>query len=225
MMSPYQYAWGDPVSLTDPDGRCPACWGALIGGGVEFIAQVSANAALGKDPFDLDCYDIAQSTVTGALTGGLSVLTTSVKVARIAKISIAVTDELAKAGTDITLSDGEIVVNSVANGSKDATDAAAEAVVGLTTGALADGVGALAGDLVNTGLRSESRSATRQIRHTREGSANNQAAKNSLNQANSAMKVNQNKVNGVASVLIDVGKSPVENSVKQLFNQATGQNE
>lgn len=81
-LSPYNYSWNDPVNLSDPTGECPACWGAVIGGGVNFIAQVASGVAsgqtVGESIRNVDYLDVAIATGTGALTGGASAFTTKV---------------------------------------------------------------------------------------------------------------------------------------------------
>ena len=47
--SPYSYAWNSPVNLTDPDGNCPWCIGAIIGAAVDYGAQVTMNYANGNE--------------------------------------------------------------------------------------------------------------------------------------------------------------------------------
>ena len=225
MISPYHYAANNPILHNDLDGKCPP-WvcGAISGAGVEFVAQVGTNIALGNDPFDIDYYDVFQSGVIRGLTGRLSILQAGVKTTRVAAVALVVTDELAKAGTDVTIENGEVSVASVANGSKSGSDAAVEAVVGLAFGTVVDKLGAVAGDLINTTARSEANAATRQIRMTRDGSKNNVAAHNDLKNANSTMTTNTNKANGTSTVVFDMLKAPVENGIKEMFNSHTGNN-
>jgi len=44
----YQYAWNNPVLLTDPDRRCPWCIGAIVGAAVDYGLQVAGNLAEGS---------------------------------------------------------------------------------------------------------------------------------------------------------------------------------
>jgi RHS repeat-associated protein len=78
MMSRYRYAWGDPVSLTDPDGKCPWCWGAVAGAVTDYGLQVVGNFMEGKtgvEAFtDIDMKSIGTSTLAGAASGGLSMI-------------------------------------------------------------------------------------------------------------------------------------------------------
>ncbi|WP_187270919.1 RHS repeat-associated core domain-containing protein [Neolewinella aurantiaca] len=225
MMSPYQYVWGNPVSLTDPDGECPWCLGALVGGGVEIISQMTTNLATGKPILDIDYYDVAQSTITGALTGGISTLTATVKVARIAKVALVVTDELAKASTDVTFSDGEIKVESLANGSKAASDVAVEASISLLTGKVSDAAGAKLGDAVNAGLRSTARSAANKIKKFRPGSNNHTQAVAREGKIQGLQSANAETMTSATGIFADTMKEPVTNKAKAMFNQAIGKDE
>jgi hypothetical protein len=98
-MSPYQYVWGNPVSLTDPDGECP--WCAVISGAVEYGSQVYSNYQDGHSGYDawlgkVDFVDVAVETAVGLIPGGK--LVTAVK---------TVGGEFIKASVDVNL-DGEV---------------------------------------------------------------------------------------------------------------------
>jgi len=82
-MSPYNYVYGNPVGLTDPDGRCPNCIsgavgagaGAVIQGGSELLSQLSSNgwslSAVGwKKVGGEALYGAGKGALIGA-TGGL----------------------------------------------------------------------------------------------------------------------------------------------------------
>jgi RHS repeat-associated protein len=76
--SSYAYAWNNPVYYTDPDGRCPLC-SLVIGAGVDYAFQVTANMADGKSfteslTYDIDLKSIAISGATGFATSGLSAI-------------------------------------------------------------------------------------------------------------------------------------------------------
>jgi hypothetical protein len=100
MMSPYQYAWGDPVSLTDPDGRCPLCLVAAVSAGFEYGSQVYSNYQSGHTGYDawvgeVDFVDVAVEGGLGFIPGG--------KLVSAAKI---VGGEFVKSGLDVSLNEG-----------------------------------------------------------------------------------------------------------------------
>ena len=73
--SVYAYAWNNPTNLTDPDGICPWCLGAIIGGAVDYGLQVAGNLAegkgLGESLTDVDGKSIVLSAAAGATGAGL----------------------------------------------------------------------------------------------------------------------------------------------------------
>ena len=75
-LTPYQFSGNNPSTFNDPDGKCPWCWGAIIGAAVEYGTQVASNLAQGKSLSksltDVDGKAIAISAGAGALSGGVS---------------------------------------------------------------------------------------------------------------------------------------------------------
>ncbi|WP_444679704.1 hypothetical protein [Halomonas sp. E19] len=68
-MNPYLYAEANPLYFTDPEGLCPWClYGAVIGGGLNVLAQLSSDEAFSWS-------SLAASTATGAAGGGLGTIT------------------------------------------------------------------------------------------------------------------------------------------------------
>lgn len=75
-LTTYQFSGNNPSTFNDPDGKCPWCWGAVIGAAVEYGTQVASNLAQGKSLgtslTDVDGTAIIISAGAGALTGGIS---------------------------------------------------------------------------------------------------------------------------------------------------------
>jgi hypothetical protein len=141
MMSPYQYAWGDPVSLTDPDGRCP--WCAAISAGFEYGSQVYSNYQSGHTGYDawvgkVDFVDVAVEGALGLIPGG--------KLVSGAKL---VGGEIVKSSLDVTL-DGEVSYVGDGSEGKDfasvAKDAGVNTFVSAVGGKLNDGLAKGFGD-------------------------------------------------------------------------------
>lgn len=91
-LNPYGYGYNNPVSFDDPDGRCPSCvWGFVAGAAVDYGLQVVANYAEGKTGSaawtDVDGKSILASGGTGALSGGLSLLSKTKKVEKVVSIA------------------------------------------------------------------------------------------------------------------------------------------
>ncbi|NJS42112.1 hypothetical protein HC766_07795 [Candidatus Gracilibacteria bacterium] len=64
-ISPFAYSWNNPVSLNDPDGRCPMCIGFMIG----MFTSAIGNMASGKMPSNFGQFLLPG--VTGAIGGGV----------------------------------------------------------------------------------------------------------------------------------------------------------
>jgi RHS repeat-associated protein len=103
-LTPYNYLWNNPVSNTDPDGRCPWCVGALLGGGVELASQIAINMSSGQSfaeaMSNVDVLDVVVATGAGALTGGLSTVRS---LGTVAKTGISVTTNIAEGAAKATL--------------------------------------------------------------------------------------------------------------------------
>jgi RHS repeat-associated protein len=105
-LTPYNYTWNNPTNLTDPDGRCPSCIGALIGGSVEFVSQVVVNRSNG-DSFtqavgNVDGFDVIVAAGAGALSGGLSA---AKSIGTAARAGLAVTTNIVEGAAKSNLGD------------------------------------------------------------------------------------------------------------------------
>lgn len=90
-LNPYGYGYNNPVSFDDPDGRCPSCvWGFIAGAAVDYGMQVVSNYAEGKTGSaawtDVDGKSILVSGGTGALSGGLSLLSKAKSAQRVVNV-------------------------------------------------------------------------------------------------------------------------------------------
>lgn len=141
MMSPYQYAWGDPVSLTDPDGKCP--WCAAISTSIEYGSQVYSNYQSGHTGYDawvgkVDFVDVAVEGTLGLIPGG--------KLVTAGKL---VGGEVVKSSLDVTI-DGEVSYVGDGTEGKDlasvAKDAGLNTVISAVGGKLNDGLAKGFGD-------------------------------------------------------------------------------
>ncbi len=143
----------------DPNGDCPACWGAVIGFAVEYTSQVVGNVIENGGEITLDAFtnvdatDLLVATGAGAATGGLSALGTQfTKTAIVGGIAtVNALSEGVKATTDVKVNvkTGDTKVESVYTGTKSGTKAAVEFATGnLPVPDVADKA---VGDAINAG--------------------------------------------------------------------------
>lgn len=126
--TPYQYGYNDPINNSDPYGDCPACFGGVIGGLVDYGLQVAVNLAegdgLGKALTDVDVKSIVVSAAAGAVSGGLST---------VSKIKNGT--KLLKAVTSLTVDTGASVANQLATkGEVNAKDVVIDVAAAQTIG-------------------------------------------------------------------------------------------
>lgn len=187
--SPYSYAWNTPVNLTDPDGNCPWCIGAVIGAAVDYGAQVAMNYANGNEsPWtDVDATSILISAASGAATGGLSAIgktgaktATQIAIKATAEVAIEATESVAQQMNDNVKSGNDVMDISV---TKVATD--------VVMSKVADAIPAKSVDTkqLNNTLDRAQRVAGDTPRASRAAAVNNAQSKvNTANAVNTASK-------------------------------------
>ena len=122
--SPYHSTLNNPIRYVDPEGDCPWCVGAVLGGLAEYGGQVISNLANGKGAesfIDIDVGDIALATIEGGLTSGGSIIRRTA-----AKVVLEGARNKFDVGTDLSVK------------SNDTKTAIVNTGVGLLTGVVSD---------------------------------------------------------------------------------------
>jgi RHS repeat-associated protein len=131
-LNPYGYGYNNPVSFDDPDGRCPACWGALIGAGVDIALQMTSNAVQGKDLTDINWKQVGVSAVAGAISGGISSISKIKNASALVKVGVEVATDIGVSVGSQVVNDGKVTLK------KTIIDVTAEQVVGRGVGKVAE---------------------------------------------------------------------------------------
>jgi RHS repeat-associated protein len=139
----YTYVYNRPTFATDPDGRCPPCVGAIIGGvveggwnlGTQFIAHGYSFHGTGWG-------EVGSNFVGGAVAGGLAVLTggTSLVASELAG------DVLAGAGSNVV---GGIVTRALRGDSPEEAFSLGEIGTDAAGGFLGGGIGHFAAGVIH----------------------------------------------------------------------------
>jgi hypothetical protein len=122
--SPYQYAWNNPVYLTDPEGNCPWCIGAAIGAVIDAGVQSLEIALDDKKTFsnDFSWASVGVSALAGATGVGLA--TKFKEAGVVTKLLVEVAHNAAASTANQVVKDGNVNIK----------DVAVDAVVGTAVG-------------------------------------------------------------------------------------------
>ncbi|SEN89599.1 RHS repeat-associated core domain-containing protein [Chitinophaga rupis] len=132
MLTPYQFSGNNPIRYNDPDGKCPWCVGAIIGGVVDAGLQLTEIALTDKTLSDFSVKSVAISAAAGALSSGISSIAKIKQASTIVKIGIELaTDAGVSAGSQLA-NDGEVTLK------KTLIDVGAGQIVGRGAGALVE---------------------------------------------------------------------------------------
>ena len=135
--SPYQYGWNNPVNLTDPDGNCPWCIGAIVGAVVDYGLQVTENVLKNDGKITINAFtyvdgtSIALSGAAGATGAGLA--TKINKASTLVKLGVELATDGGTSALNQYAKDGKVDLEDVA------IDAAAGQIVGKSVGKMLKG--------------------------------------------------------------------------------------
>jgi len=218
-MSSYQYVWGNPVSLTDPDGKCPQClWQlakrAAIGAAVEITTQVTVSVIKGESLRDavknIDYADVAASAVEGVVIGEGGMLVNSGK-----KILAVAASEVFQAAVDVTASQGVDHVMQE-DSEKSWSQVAWDSTVGVAAGKVGEVVASAHKVMKNTEPLDQLKRIKVQLRPSRALKGSKGEAVRLKRKASIERTIKVNEVSGdligtgVTETIEDVGKGKVQ---------------
>ncbi|MCS6283663.1 MAG: hypothetical protein HUM72_24330 [Dolichospermum sp.] len=99
-LTPYHFSGNNPSTFNDPNGKCPWCLGALIGGAVEYATQVTTNLvkgeSLGEALTDVKVGNILIAAGAGALSAGASAFIPKGAVKEVVVVAIGAAESAGK---------------------------------------------------------------------------------------------------------------------------------
>ena len=133
-VSPYVYCVGNPVILTDQDGRGPLL-GALAGAGLDLTIQIATNVTHGERWNNIDVKSVVISAGAGAVGAGLVSKVRQIKeLVELGKTAVAIAETI----TEAAVSGAESAMKQLTS---DGTVSFEKTAVDATIGAVASGFG------------------------------------------------------------------------------------
>jgi RHS repeat-associated protein len=108
-LTPYNYTWNNPTNLTDPDGRCPSCIGALVGAGLDIAFQTIVEE---KSLSEVNFVSVGISAAAGAtgagIVSGVNKLRKAGNVGKVVQVASEVATDAAVSAGEQAAREGEV---------------------------------------------------------------------------------------------------------------------
>ena len=212
-VSPFMYCVGNPVILTDQDGRGPLV-GALVGAGLDAGIQIFTNILTGEEWYRIDGKSVAISAGAGAVGAGLvSKVRQAKELVELGKTAVAITEVFTEAAVSG-------VESAMKQFTSDGTVSFEKTALDATIGAVASGFGQVGKSSKQTNGGSEFKALENQLDRLERVAGDNprasrQAKVNDVRRSVDNYGDNEKeKVNAITTFILTWGENYYEDKAK-----------
>lgn len=212
-VSPFMYCVGNPVFLTDQDGRGPLV-GALVGAGLDAGIQIFTNILTGEEWYRIDGKSVAISAGAGAVGAGLvSKVRQAKELVELGKTAVAITEVFTEAAVSG-------VESAMKQFTSDGTVSFEKTALDATIGAVASGFGQVGKSSKQTNGGSEFKALENQLDRLERVAGDNPRASRQAKVNDVRRNVDnygdneKEKVNAITTFILTWGENYYEDKAK-----------